>query len=162
MPTRLRKTRKLRGSRTHGWGVSGQHRKSARTAGHGKSGWCKHKWTYFVKYHVKYPLKKDKLNKGFKCPTSHTLKNINLSQLEDLVYRLENSGKPLNKIKNKYLIDLTELGYGKILGKGRVTASIIVSVSSYSELAKRKIEDVGGTINLKPKVSLTKTTINKI
>jgi len=38
MPTRLRKTRKLRGGRHMGWGLVGQHRASGHKGGLGRSG----------------------------------------------------------------------------------------------------------------------------
>ena len=38
MPTRLRKVRKQRGSRTHGYGQIGQHRHSGKQGGHGNAG----------------------------------------------------------------------------------------------------------------------------
>jgi len=38
MPHKLRKTRKMRGSRTHGYGQVGQHRKSGSRGGVGKAG----------------------------------------------------------------------------------------------------------------------------
>ncbi|MEM2955643.1 MAG: 50S ribosomal protein L15, partial [Nitrososphaerales archaeon] len=54
MPTRLRKTRKLRGSRTVGYGQVGQHRKSGSRGGKGKAGLHKHKWSWTVKYAPNY------------------------------------------------------------------------------------------------------------
>ena len=50
MATRLRKTRKFRGSRTHGWGQIGQHRASGHKGGLGKSGMHKHLFSSLLKY----------------------------------------------------------------------------------------------------------------
>src|SRR3989344_3262795 len=50
MATRLRKTRKLRGSRTHGWGQIGQHRASGHKGGLGVSGLLKHHYSSMLKY----------------------------------------------------------------------------------------------------------------
>src|SRR5439155_23476524 len=50
MPTRLRKVRRLRGSRTHGYGQIGQHRHSGKQGGHGNAGLHKHKWSWMIKY----------------------------------------------------------------------------------------------------------------
>ena len=47
MPHKLRKTRKMRGSRTHGWGKIGQHR-GAGCRGHRNVGRHKHLWSYVV------------------------------------------------------------------------------------------------------------------
>ena len=48
MATRLRKTRKHRGSRSHGWGQVKGHRSSGAKGGVGESGRMKHEWTYTV------------------------------------------------------------------------------------------------------------------
>ena len=49
MPTRLRKTRKLRGGRHMGWGQVGQHRASGHKCGLGRSGHLKHLWSTVIK-----------------------------------------------------------------------------------------------------------------
>ncbi|MEM4427493.1 MAG: 50S ribosomal protein L15, partial [Zestosphaera sp.] len=41
----------MRGSRTHGYGRVGQHRKAGSRGGRGAAGLHKHKWTWVVKYH---------------------------------------------------------------------------------------------------------------
>ena len=48
LPTRLRKVRKQRGSRTHGYGQIGQHRHSGKQGGHGAAGLHKHKWSWLI------------------------------------------------------------------------------------------------------------------
>src|SRR5438132_7715070 len=50
MATRRRKTRRLRGSRCHGWGRSGQHRDSGMQGGHGNAGWKRHRWSSVIRY----------------------------------------------------------------------------------------------------------------
>src|SRR5947209_13456251 len=52
MTTAKRKTRKLRGSRCHGWGRSGQHRDSGMLGGHGNAGWKRHKWSAVIRYNL--------------------------------------------------------------------------------------------------------------
>jgi len=134
MATRKRKSRKLRGSRTVGWGRVGQHRKSGSRGGKGKAGLHKHKWTWTVKY-AKDHFKKD----DFKPPNRKIVKRwINLDQLEEIT-------KTLNKTE----IDLSELGYDKLLGKGKVTRAYKVIVNSCSNKAKEKIEKVGGEVIIK-------------
>jgi len=139
MPHRLRKIRKLRGSRTCGYGRVGQHRKSG-TKGERKVGRHKHGWTYVVKYEPDYFRKV-----GFTSPRSlyRQINTINVGELNDLVYRLT-SGKRRAKVT----INLSELGYDKLLGKGRITIPVTVKVSSCSEIAARKIEAAGGQVIL--------------
>ncbi|NIP67117.1 50S ribosomal protein L15, partial [Candidatus Bathyarchaeota archaeon] len=43
-------------------------------------------------------------------------------------------------------IDLSKLGYNKLLGRGQVTHPLIVEVESHSESAAEKIEKAGGKI----------------
>lgn len=131
MPTSLRKVRKLRGSRTHGWGQVGQHRKSGRKGGRGKAGLHKHKWSWTVKYAPNH-FSRDSLKpkRG-----SKPRKWINLTQLEELSHK-----------QNTSEINLTNLGYDKLLGSGEVKAPLKVVVKSYTKQAKSKIEAAGGQI----------------
>jgi len=136
-----RKVRKLRGSRTHGWGTSGQHRDSGSSGGKGRSGRWKHKWTYTVKHE---PHRRGKL--GFRCPTGKGIQNtINVGELSQLAEKLlaQNKTKEEN---GKITIDLNELGYEKLLGGGKATKRLIVNVSKYSESAAKKIQEAGGEV----------------
>jgi len=136
-----RKVRKLRGSRTHGWGTSGQHRDSGSQGGRGRSGRWKHKWTYTVKHE---PQRRGKL--GFRCPTGKGILNtINVGELSQLAERLlaQNKAKEEN---GKIAVDLSEFGYEKLLGGGKATRRLAVKVSKYSESAAKKIQEAGGEI----------------
>jgi len=136
-----RKIRKLRGSRTHGWGTSGQHRDSGSSGGRGKSGRWKHKWTYTVRYE---PGRRGKL--GFRCPTGEGMLNtINVGELSQLAEKLLAQNK-VKEESGKIAIDLNELGYEKLLGGGKATRSLAVRVSKYSESAAKKIQEAGGEI----------------
>ena len=142
MPTRARKVRKQRGSRTHGWGQIGQHRARGGRGGTGKAGLDKHKWTYVVKHDPTYWEKK-----GFVSTKTLNKKVsiINIGKLDDLAAKLE-SAKKLEKKQNKIFLDLEILGYDKLLGTGKVIKPIVVKVGSYSEAASRKLEEAGGEI----------------
>lgn len=48
-------------------------------------------------------------------------------------------------------VDLRALGYGKLLGTGRVTRPLKVRVLSCSESALRKIRDAGGQVLVEAK-----------
>jgi large subunit ribosomal protein L15 len=131
MPTSRRKVRKLRGSRTHGWGQIGQHRKSGQKGGTGKAGLHKHKWSWTVKYAPDH-FSRDSLGpkRG-----SKPHRWINVGELEALI-----SSKDASEI------NLTELGYEKLLGGGKLKTPIKVVVKSYTEQAKSKIEAAGGQL----------------
>ncbi|HIE13750.1 TPA: 50S ribosomal protein L15 [Candidatus Bathyarchaeota archaeon] len=138
MPHKLRKIRKLRGSRTCGYGRVGQHRKSG-SKGYRKAGRHKHGWSYTIKYMPDYFRKK-----GFLSPKSlyRNIRVINVGELENLFYRLYPQKKKITNVT----IDLDTLGFNKLLGKGRISHPITVKVRKCSQLATRKIEEAGGKV----------------
>ena len=140
-PHKLRKTRKKRGSRTHGWGQIGQHRKTSVKGGR-KVGRHKHLWTYVIKHEPKYFGKK-----GFTSPKSlkGEINAINVGQLDELVDKLSME-KQLQKKGGKAFLDLEKLGYHKLLGAGKITQAVTVKVPSYSEGSARKVKEAGGQI----------------
>lgn len=140
MPHKLRKTRKKRASRLHGYGQVGQHRGSG-VKGRRKSGYNKHGWTYVVKYEPDYYGKK-----GFTSPRSlgQRVNILNVGELEELAAKLAMEQR-LEKRGGKAFLDLDKLGYEKLLGKGRITKPLLVKVTSHSKAAAKKIEEAGGS-----------------
>jgi len=137
MPTRLRKTRRLRGSRTVGWGQIGQHRKKGGKGGSGKAGLHKHKWSWTVKYAPDH-FAKD----SFRPPVQVKARRwINVGELEKLTEKIN-----LIKEGEKPILNLAEMGYDKLLGEGRMGTAFKIIVKSYTETAKAKVEKVGGEI----------------
>ncbi len=138
MPHKLRKIRKKRGSRTHGYGRVGQHRGGGQRGGHGKAGFNKHKWTYVIKYEPNYFGKR-----GFTSPKSLKQKAnvINVGTLDEIAEKLSTEKK-----KGKFFIDLERRGYTKLLGAGKVTKPLIVKVAAHSKSAAEKIKEAGGQI----------------
>jgi large subunit ribosomal protein L15 len=137
MPHKLRKTRKMRGSRTCGWGKVGQHR-GAGCRGHRKVGRHKHLWSYVTAHEPNYFGKH-----GFHSPKSLKLKEkiINISALDEISEKLS-----VEKEKGKLYIDLTNLGYTKLLGSGKLTKKLTVNVPSCSKSAADKIKKAGGQV----------------
>jgi large subunit ribosomal protein L15 len=131
MPHKLRKIRKLRGSRTVGYGRIGQHR-DAGSKGNRKVGRHKHLWSKIVTSEPNYFGKH-----GFTSPQS--LKNhnnpINLKQLEEIAQSQTTTN-----------INLTALGYTKLLGTGKISKPLKVTVSVYSKSAEEKLKQAGGEI----------------
>ena len=141
MPHRLRKTRRKRGSRTHGYGAHDRHR--GRGSRHyRRAGRHKHLWTYVVKYEPDYFGKH-----GFKSPRSKFLKvkTINVGQLDELLRLLEAEGR-LEEREGLPYIDLEALGYAKLLGRGSISRPVLVRVRAWTELAEEKITEAGGRI----------------
>jgi large subunit ribosomal protein L15 len=137
MPHKLRKTRKYRGSRVHGYGRVGQHRKTSKK-GHRKVGRHKHLWSYVIKYEPNYFGRR-----GFTSPRSlkGEVNAINVGELEELANKLQ-----AEKKEGKIFLDLEKLGYDKLLGTGKIGKPILVKVASYTENATKKIEEAGGKI----------------
>jgi large subunit ribosomal protein L15 len=128
MPHKLRKTRKNRGSRTQGYGRVGQHRDSG-SKGNRKVGRHKHLWSKVVTSEPDYFGKT-----GFTSPQSLHRKEkiINLNKLDQIAQTSK--------------INLTELGYTKLLGTGKLTKPLIIQVKSYSKSASEKVKEAGGEI----------------
>lgn len=122
---------KRRGSREHGWGKIGQHRKGGQRGGKGiHTGGQKHGWSYTVKYEPNYYGKK-----GFKLPQYYQdkLTTINVEDLEKIA--LEKQLTELN---------LPELGYEKVLGRGKISKPLKITAKKFTKVAIKKIEDAGG------------------
>lgn len=145
MVVRGEKKRKYyRGSRTYGWGRVGQHRRRGRKAGRGRVGYHKHKWTWTVKYAP------DLFGKhGFTRPSEIIPDHrcINIGELDEIVPELLNKGLA-EKIEDGVFIDLTKLGYTKLLGRGRVTQTLFIKTPYATRTAIEKIEEVGGRVEV--------------
>jgi len=118
-----RKIDRLRGKRTHGHGNTKNARGSGCTGGKGRAGSTKHK---FTKYYVDFG------QRIFLKPKTK-LKTITLEALSDM-------------IKDKKEINLKELGYDKILGKGNITKPVVFNNALVTAVAKEKIEKAGGKV----------------
>jgi len=144
MPHKLRKTRKMRGSRTHGFGQVGshEHKRWRRMKGDRRVGRHKGLWTYTLKYEPEYFGKR-----GFTSPRSlgRKVNVINVGELDELADRLTMEEK-LEEKEGKAFLDLDQLGYDKLLARGSVTKPVLVKIASYSEAAAKKVEEAGGQI----------------
>lgn len=140
MIRRTRKIRKLRGSRTIGGGSSKKRRGAGHRGGRGNAGLHKSKWTWTVKYDPDHFGKS-----GFKRPPRSIAKfnTVNLDFLDEKSEELVQKGLAQKKGK-KIEIDVTDLGYNKVLGKGKINKPLIIKSPKFSESAVQKIEDAGG------------------
>jgi len=136
MATRLRKSRRQRGTRFCGWGQIGQHRASGSRGGVGNAGKHKH---FFMR-----TLKEEPDHFGHE--QFHALRKsdvsrwINLRDLNTLL-KYSKSGED-----GKTILDLGVLGYEKLLGSGRVEAVFTIKVKWASKSAKDKITEAGGEV----------------
>ncbi|XP_005359934.1 60S ribosomal protein L27a-like [Microtus ochrogaster] len=146
MPSRLRKTRNLRGHVSQGHGRIGKHRKHP--GGRGKAGGMHHHRINFDKYHPGYfgkvGMRHYHLKNQSFCPT------VNLDKLWTLVS--EQTRTRVNAAKNKTgvasIMDVVRSGYYKVVGKGKLPKQpVIVKAKFFSRRAeeiKGKIKGVGG------------------
>jgi large subunit ribosomal protein L15 len=139
MPTRLRKNRRMRGTRTVGYGQIGQHRR--RKGGTGKAGRHKFKWSWVTTYDPDYFGVH-----GFRPPHPNTTRTwISVGDLESLHTKLVEKGATEEE-QGIPLLNLTKLGIGKLLGSGSVSTAFNVVVPKFTARAKVKIEGVGGKV----------------
>ena len=145
MATRRRKTRRLRGSRCHGWGRSGQHRDSGMQGGHGNAGWKRHRWSSVIRYGWEIGTR------GFTPVNAKYQRAINIDQLSQNLQTLSEQGKT-KSTGNRIEIDLGQIGYTKLLGRGNVTQPLRITVAQCTEKAASKISQAGGEVIL-PKLA---------
>lgn len=137
MATRLRKTRRLRGSRTHGWGQVAQHRASGHKGGLGVSGQLKH--------HFSGMLKNDPDHFGH--DSTHTPRAVvtrrwaSVRDLDDLYAAIGSEGPGGERI-----VDLGAHGYDKLLGGGGVSTAYTVRIGRFTAPAEAKVKGAGGRI----------------
>lgn len=97
-------------------------------------------WTWIVKYDPNHYGKY-----GFKRPqkTIFKFKPVNLDYLDEKAAELVNNDLAVEE-NGKIVIDVTQLGYNKVLGKGTVKRPLTVKSPKFSETAINKIEEAGG------------------
>ena len=126
-----KKTKKFRGSRTHGRGKKAGRGAGLR-GGRGNAGLLKHKYLHLIKYMPNHIGRR-----GFKRPPSviREEKIINVGQLEEL-------------FPDRDTINLDEEGYDKLLGGGTVRKAFNITVKKASEKAIEKIKAANGEVTL--------------
>ncbi|KAI3765872.1 hypothetical protein L2E82_15918 [Cichorium intybus] len=144
MTTRLRKNRKKRGHVSAGHGRIGKHRKHP--GGRGNAGGMHHHRILFDKYHPGYFGKVGmryfhRLRNKFHCPI------VNVDKLWSMVPEDVREKASADKIP---VVDVTQLGYFKVLGKGMVPPShpMVVKAKLISKTAEKKIKEAGGAVLL--------------
>ena len=130
----------MRGSRTIGGGSSKKRRGAGHRGGRGMAGGHKHMWSWMVKYDPDHYGKS-----GFKRPqkTVYKFNPINLEFLDEKLEELVSDGIAEKK-EGKIIVDVSKLGYNKVLGKGRITKPAIIKSPKFSQSAIEKIEEAGG------------------
>jgi len=126
-----RKTKKFRGSMTHGRGKKAGRGAGLR-GGKGNAGLLKHRHMYMTKNMPDHFGRH-----GFKRPPSVIDKDkiINIGQIEEL-------------FPGKKEVNLTKEGFDKLLGGGNLNTKIKITVNSASAKAVEKVKEKGGEVIL--------------
>lgn len=137
------RTRKFRGSRTHGKGTK-KGRGAGLRGGRGKAGLHKHKYISVVKHMPDHFGRH-----GFKRPQKviRAKNAINISEVEERIEQFIEQGFG-KRSKGRVEINLKDAGYDKLLGKGIVRSKMIITVPDASEKAKAKVANAGGSLVL--------------
>ena len=135
------RTRKFRGSRTHGRGKKHGRGKGDR-GGTGNAGLHKHKFKWMVKY--------DPDHFGAYGFVRHhhglgkTL-SINVADVEDRLEEFVAKGFAA-QAGDAVQVDLGKAGFSKLLGGGRATRALRITVGTATESARAKVEAAGGAV----------------
>lgn len=126
MATKNRKIRKMRGTRTVGKGKKGSRRKSG---GKGMAGSQKHKYTWVLRYTPDWFGKRGMPRAALKPKP----KSVNVGYLSEYAEK--------HDLKE---IDVTQLGFEKVLGGGKISKPITIKAKKFTKKALEKIKEAGG------------------
>jgi len=142
-----KRVKKIRGTRTCGGGSHKKRRGKGSKGGSGNAGAYAH---HFVRS-LKLGMKKGK--QGFGSGSARHSKTydaiMNVGELDEKLPELIKAGKAEER-GDAVFLDATQLGIRKILGRGelRRKSKLIVRVNEISGIAKEKIEEAGGRIEM--------------
>lgn len=144
---RTKKVRKLRGSRTYGWGSPKKHRGAGSRGGRGMAGSGKKGQQKMTALH----LVGRRIGKSsFKRPAKVIVDDnvINLSRLEVSLEKYVKYGIA-KKTGAVFDVDLDAADITKVLGSGNISIKMNVTARKFSAKAVEKIEAVGGKVTVK-------------
>jgi len=124
----------MRGSKTHGYGAKKRHRGSGSKGGVGMAGTFKQKKTWVFRY------ERTRLGKakGFKSLRQREIKEdyvaINLRDIQKLIETKNLTGE----------VDMSSLGYDKVLAAGNLKKPMEIKAKYFSKGAEEKISKSGG------------------
>ncbi|MBI4176499.1 MAG: uL15 family ribosomal protein [Candidatus Aenigmarchaeota archaeon] len=135
MAKKRKKVIKMRGQKKHGYGSKKKHRGKGSRGGRGFAGKFKHKKIMFKKYFPERYIKK-----RFKSLQEKGIrkygKPINLRDIQTIIER--------ENLKENQELNLTEMGYDKVIGAGELKTAAVIKAALFSAGAKAKIEKAGG------------------
>jgi large subunit ribosomal protein L15 len=133
--------KKMRGSRSCGYGCAKKHRGAGSRGGRGNAGSTKHKQK--LMYILGGRLGKIGFHRHPSLVVAQSI--INLDDIDVHIEKWAAEGKA-KKTAGGFSVDMSELGYDKVLGSGKLTHKIEIKADSFSESAKKKIAEAGGKV----------------
>ena len=136
-----KKNSRQRAGTTHGWGSMKKHRGAGHRGGRGRAGTGK-------RGDAKKPsIWKNRKYFGKLGFTSLSKKQvtINLKQIDDNAVNWAKRGL-ISSASDVYEVNLSKLGYDKLLGTGKVTKKLNIMVDSASPRAIDKVGQAGGNV----------------
>ena len=150
MLNKKRKSVRLRGHHTHGYGSKKKHRGSGHRGGVGMAGTGK-------RADQKKPrIWKDKKyfgRHGFTSVGKTDFKPLTLFYIDDHFDALLKSGK-IKPENDLYILDLKDLKRNKLLGSGKVSRKYKIVCDYASGSALSKVEAAGGVVELRNKLKI--------
>jgi len=140
-----KRVKKIRGTRTCGGGSHKKRRGKGSKGGSGNAGAYAH---HFVRS-LKQGMKKGKQGSGSARHSKTYDAIMNVGELAEKLEELIKTGKAEER-GDAVFLDATQLGIRKILGRGELRGKpkLIVRVNEISGIAKEKIEEAGGRIEM--------------
>lgn len=135
------KNSRQRGSHTHGWGAKKKHRGAGHRGGRGKSGTGKKAHQRMPSVWKNHPFG----HKGFVSPTTKCVCAINIEKINKNIDHWLTAHQA-TKEGNLIVINLAQLKYHKLIGKGVVKHPYKITVAAASEKAIEKIKNKGGDV----------------
>ncbi len=144
MALKNRKTRKYRGSRTCGGGNAKMRRGAGHRGGRGNAGAFKHRKSWYLRYDPSYFVHK---GPGRPPVLRGAPRAINIGSLEERLDSYLSSG--LAEMKDgKVYMDLSKIGFDKLLGGGLAKNAWVITAKSSTSIASRKISEAGGELRI--------------
>ncbi|RME52822.1 50S ribosomal protein L15 [Candidatus Woesearchaeota archaeon] len=143
MMRKRKKVVKYRGSKTHGGGSMKKRRGAGNRGGRGLGGSGKRG---DAKKPSLWKVRPKQGKRGFTSKRPRR-KGINVGSLSRLVQRRDVSGA-LQKEGGRIVVDLSKLGFEKLLGGGECTVKLLVRAKECSKRAKEKVDHAGGIVEV--------------
>lgn len=140
-----KKVVKYRGSKTHGGGSMKKRRGAGHRGGRGNAGSGKRGDSRKPSYWKLESFGRGKT--GFVAVMENDVETMNVSDLSKDLDLLVEAGHA-KKSGSAYTVDLDAAGVEKLLGNGRISVAVKVTVGKASAKAVEKIEAAGGSVTL--------------